>query len=236
MVSHSTDNQRMTNLLAGSKLFSELNVDMLSQLASETTLRSFPQKAVIFEKGTPGNEMFAILNGRVKIAVTSPDGREAVFAILESGDFFGETSLLDGRPRSATCTAIEPCQMMVIERRAFVPYLERNPQVAIQLLAQLSVRLRLVNEQVEEIVFFPLSVRLARKLLSLADDHGDTVGNRVALQLEISQLELGNMVAASRESVNKQLAQWTRDGLVSANAGVIAIEDSVGLRRVARLS
>lgn len=232
---NATDLDRMTRLLSGSRLFADFSCEVLKELAAVSVQRSFPEKTVIFEKGAPGNEMFALLRGRVKISTQSDDGKEIIFAILEGGDFFGEASLLDGHPRSATCTAIEPCEMVVIERRSFIPFLEHQPKIAIHLLALLSQRLRAVDELMEDINFFPLSVRLARKLLALAADHGNVVGTRTVVALPLSQHDLGNMISVSRESVNKQLNHWVKDGLISLNGGNFVIEDKRQLQKLARM-
>lgn len=232
----SMDNRGMTRLLSGSQLFASFSDDALGELATHAVIRKAPEKDVIFEKGMPGNEMFAIIQGRVKISAFSEDGKEVIFAIFESGDFFGETALLDGQPRSATCTAIEDSQMVVIERRSFIPYLERNPSLAIHLLSLLSQRLRGADGQMEEFNFFPLNVRLARKLLALAAEHGDVVGSKVVIAMNISQHELGNMVSASRESVNKQIGQWVKERLISISPRLIVIEDAKRLQKVGKLS
>jgi len=224
----------MTRLLAGSQLFSTFPADALGELAAQAVIRNVPEKAVICEKGAPGNEMFAILQGRVKISAFSDDGKEVIFAILESGDFFGETALLDGLPRSATCTAIEDCQMATIERRSFIPFLEKNPSLAIHLLSLLSQRLRGADEQMEGITFFSLTVRLAKKLLALADEHGDAVGSKTVIAMNISQHELANMVSVSRESVNKQLGIWIKEGLISLSPRLIVIEDRERLQAIGK--
>jgi CRP-like cAMP-binding protein len=224
----------ISRLLAGSELFASLSTDALNELALHAEVRTIPEKEVIFLKGDFGTELFAILQGRVKISSFSEDGKEIIFTILESGNFFGETALLDGQNRSATCTAIENCQMVVIERNGFTSYLEKYPSLAIQLLALLSQRLRKKDEQVEEISFYPLPARLARKLLALAEEHGDMVGSKIEIAMNISQIELANMVSASRESVNKQLSQWVKDGLISLNPRLITIEDKDRLLETGR--
>ena len=142
----------ISRLLAGSELFSSLSTDALNELALHAEVRTIPEKEVIFVKGASGSELFAILNGRVKISSFSEDGKEIIFTILESGNFFGETALLDGQPRSATCTAIEDCQMVVIERDGFISYLEKHPSLAIHLLSLLSLRLRRKDEQIDSSV------------------------------------------------------------------------------------
>jgi CRP-like cAMP-binding protein len=232
----SLDNRGIARLLVGSRLFDSLRDEALQELAHHAVIRAAPEKAVIFEKGMPGNEMFAIFHGRVKISTSSEDGKEMIFAILEAGDFFGEAALLDGKPRSATCTAVEDCQMVVIKRADFVRYLEMNPPFAIHLLSLLSQRLRAADEQMEETNFFPLTVRLARKLAMLAAEHGDIAGAKVAITMNISQNDLGNMVSASRESINKQFSQWVREGLISLGSHSIIIENAERLHKIGKMS
>lgn len=224
------DNLEMIRLLSGSQLFDSFPDDSLSELAAQAVIRAASEKEVIFEKGKPGNEMFAIFQGRVKISTFAEDGKEVIFAILESGDFFGETALLDGYPRSATCTAIEDSKLVVIKRLSFIPFLKNHPSLAIHLLSLLSKRLREADRQMEDIAFFQITVRLARKLLALGDEHGDVVGSKIIISMNIYQHELSSMVFASRESVNKQLSQWIKDGLISLSPRQIVIEDRERLR------
>jgi len=227
-------NHEISRLLAGSELFSSLPAVALNELALHAKIRTVPEKEVIFDKGSPGIELFAILQGRVKISSFSADGKEMIFAILESGNFFGETALLDGQSRSATCTAIEDCRMVVIERHSFISFLEKHPAVAIHLLSLLSQRLRKADEQMEEISFFQLPTRLARKLLGLAAEHGDVVGAKIEIAMNISQHELANMVCVSRESVNKQLSLWVKEGLISLSPRLIVIEDIGRLHEIGK--
>lgn len=227
-----TDSQEIGLLLAGSELFASLSTDDLNELALHAVIRPVAEKEVIFEKGSLGCELFALLHGRVKISSFSADGKEMIFAILESGSFFGETALLDGQSRSATCTAIEACQLVVIERKSFIAYLEKHPVVAIHLLSLLGQRLRRADLQMEEISFFQLPARLARRLLALAAEHGDVAGKKIEIAMNISQHELANMVCASRESVNRQLGLWVRQGLISLSPRLIVIEDSKRLQEI----
>jgi CRP-like cAMP-binding protein len=228
------DMNQISSLLAGSELFSSLSPEALDELALHAVIRTIPEKEVLFTKGAPGSELFAILQGRVKISSFSEDGKEMIFTILESGDFFGETALLDGQNRSATCTAIEYCQLVVIERQSFTSYLRKYPDFAIHLLSLLSQRLRKKDEQMEEVSFFQLPTRLARKLLLLAEEHGDVVGSKIEISMNISQNELANMVCVSRESVNKQLNQWVKEGLISLSPRLIVIENRDQLHIIGR--
>lgn len=230
------DKHGMVGLLAGSQLFESFPSEALTALAAQAVKRPVRAKEVVFEQGAPGNEMFAIVQGRVKISAASADGKEMIFAIFESGDFFGETALFDGQPRSATCTAIEDSLLVAIQRSSFIPFLEMHPSLAIHLLSLLSQRLRGADEQLEDIAFFPLAARLARRLLNLAEEHGDVVGKKIEIAMNISQYELANMVSASRESVNKQLAQWTKSGVLSLSPHLIVIEDSPQLHQIAKMN
>jgi CRP/FNR family cyclic AMP-dependent transcriptional regulator len=225
-----------TRLLQGSQLFADFPLDALNELAQQTTIRIVAEKKPVFEKGAPGNEMFAILHGRVKVSVFSEDGREVIFAILESGDFCGETALLDGQPRSATCTALEECRLVVISRATFIPFLEMHASLAIHLLSLLSQRLRGADVQMEDLTFFPLAPRLARKLVMLAEEHGDVTGSKISIDMNLSQNDLANMVAVSREAVNKQLSIWVKEGLITLAHRLIVIENNERLHEIAKLS
>lgn len=223
-------------MLQGSQLFADFPGAALNELAQQTTIRRVPEKKHVFEKGEPGVEMFAILHGRVKVSAFSEDSREVIFAILESGDFCGEAALLDGQPRSATCTALEECQLVVISRAVFIPFLEKHPSLAIHLLSLLSQRLRGADVQMEDLTFFPLAPRLARKLIMLAAEHGDVAGSSISIDMNISQNDLANMVGVSREAVNKQLGLWVKEGLITLAHRLIVIEDNERLHEIAKLS
>lgn len=229
------DRSRIVQLLSGSELFCSLSATELTELASHASTRSVPARSTVFEKGACGNEMFAIYQGKVKISTLSAEGKEVIFALLESGDFFGETAILDGQPRSASCTAIEDCQMVVVDRQRFLSYLGTNPGLAIHLLALLCRRLRAADEQLEDLNFYSLTVRLAKKLSMLAREYGHELEGRTVIAINITQLELASMVWSSRESVNKQLAQWVKSGLISIHSGLIGIEDHAQLLAISRM-
>ena len=125
--------------------------------------------------------------------------------------------------------------MVVIDRQRFLSYLSTNPDLAIHLLSLLCQRLRATDEQIEDINFFSLTVRLAKKLLTLAREYGHELGGRTVITINISQLELASMVWSSRESVNKQLAQWVKSGLISLHSGMIGIEDHSQLLAISRM-
>ena len=139
-------------------------------------------------------------------------------------------ALLDGKERTADATAMEACELLILERRDFVPFLEKHPDICLRLIAVLCERLRRTTEQVEDVLFLDLQARLAKTLLHLVDAHGRPVSNGVALGAKLSQRDLANMIGASRESVNRQLSLWEEEGLISRDRGAITILDSAALQ------
>jgi CRP-like cAMP-binding protein len=230
-----TDSEKR-ELLLKSLVFSQLSAEDLDQLGKFAKSKRVAAKEVIFHKAEPGNQMSLIVSGRVKLSTLSEEGKEMMFGILEAGELFGEIALLDGEERSAAVTAIEPTELLVIERRDFIPFLERHPKVAIKLLATLAARLRLTDEMFEDTLFRNLPSRLAKRFLSLATDYGQETSAGVQIKLKLSQGEIGNLVGTSRESVNKQIRAWEEQGFISFKKGYITIKDSAALEDLSELS
>ncbi|MBN2701439.1 MAG: Crp/Fnr family transcriptional regulator [Methylohalobius sp. ZOD2] len=210
-------------LLSHSALFSELAPAELDQLVQFAKVKQFKSKQVIFYKGEEGQRLFAILDGRVQISTLSEEGKEMTLVILEPGDLFGEISALDGRERTATATALESTDLLIIERRDFIPFLERHPKIALKLLSALCSRIRATDELIEDALFLNLPSRLAKKLLALADTYGENIEEGTRINLKLSQTELGKLVSTSRESICKQIGVWQEAGLISFNRGYITI-------------
>ncbi|GGF13027.1 catabolite gene activator protein [Aliidongia dinghuensis] len=189
-------------------------------------------KAPIFHKGAPGESMMAVVTGEVKISAPAADGREIVLAVMREGEVFGEVALLDGSDRTADATASTNCTLLVIHRRDFLPFLNAHPQVAIRLLRVVCQRLRRTTEQVEDLLFLNLPSRLAKKLLVLAGATEDRPRERTPI-IRQSQREIGNLVGLSRESINKQLSRWQKDGVLTLRDGMILLDDLEALREIA---
>jgi CRP/FNR family transcriptional regulator, cyclic AMP receptor protein len=220
-------------ILRNHALFAHLTSGESDQLLAHARVAHYRHGEVIFHKASPGTGMMAVLAGQVRISAPSPDGREIVLNMINAGEVFGEIALLDGKDRTADAVAQTDCELLVIERRSFVPFLTSNPEVALRLLAVLCDRLRRTTEQVEDMLFRDLPSRLAKKLLSLAaaSDERTPGGARIATRL--SQREIGTMVGMSRESVNKQLRQWQLDGIVASEQGCILLIDERALQNLA---
>lgn len=207
-------------------LFGNLPPADIDMLASYARVERFHKAAVIFRKGDTTAGLMAVLRGQVKISVPSAEGKEAVLNIIRAGQVFGEIALLDGRPRTADAIAMIDCDLLVLERREFVPLLRANPDLALRIMELLCARLRRTSEQVEDVMFLHLEGRLAKALLRLAQDQGAADGKT---RIEITQRELGQMIGMSRESTNKQLQDWQRQGLVRLVKGGVELIDRAGL-------
>jgi CRP-like cAMP-binding protein len=210
-------------LLSGSSLFCDLSNAELADLASQTEWRSLRAKQLVVVQGSLGNEMYAILHGRLKVVRSSAEGKEATICILEAGEMFGEIAMLDGGARTASVETIEACELLVLRRENVMQYLDRHPKVMRQMLAALCLRLRYVDDLLQDTLFLNLPQRLGKMLRQLANQHGIKDADGVTIDLKLTQQELANMVGASRESVNKQLSVWGEHGWVNMELGFIRL-------------
>jgi CRP-like cAMP-binding protein len=197
--------------LARVPLFADLPSEELENLATCLHRRRYERGETIFREQDPGSSMFLIEAGKVKIGLVSPDGKEVVVGVFGQGCFFGELALLDGAPRTADAMAVEPSSVLMLGRNDFVRYLEAHPKVAINLLQVLTRRIRRDGQLIRDAAF-DVPARLARLLLRLAD------GRPVPVDVgAFTQNDLANMIGATRESVNKWLGCFQREGLVRRN-------------------
>ena len=217
-------------LLRNHPIFGEIGADRIRQLCVFATVRKVRSGATIFAKGDPGAALFAVRKGSVKISVPAIDGREAVFNVLHEGEIFGEIALLDGLPRTADAVALTDCELMVIDRRDFLAFVQSEPKVAMRLIELLCARLRFASEHMEEMFFLDVPARLARALLRLSA--GDT-DRKAAERVAITQQEISRIVGISRESVNKLLRKWEKHGLVQLERGAVVVRDPAKIATLA---
>jgi CRP/FNR family cyclic AMP-dependent transcriptional regulator len=201
-------------------IFGGLGPELLDRLSSHAIRQTVKRGTEIFTRGDPGTSLLAVCSGTVKISAPSPGGRGAVFNLIAHGAIFGEIALLDGLPRTADATAITDCELMVIERRDFVPLLHERPEVALRLIEVLCGRLRHTTEQLEDIMFLDLPGRLAKTLLQLARDAKATAGGCL---ITLTQRQLSEIIGISRESTNKQLRAWQHRKWIQLEHGRIVI-------------
>jgi len=210
-------------LFEGHTIFGKLSPSDLDGLLSHARVEHYPAGREIFAKGSPGRSMLAILAGSVKISAPSPAGREIVLTILKAGEIFGEIALIDGEDRTADATANTDCDLLVLDHRDFMPFLERRADLCILFLKLLCQRLRQTDRQLEDQAFGHLDSRLAKALVRLANSVAPAGARGTSLR--ISQQELASLVGATRESVNKQLHMWQSAGLLRLSKRLIVIPD-----------
>jgi len=210
-------------LFNGHALFGKLPPADLDALLLHARVERYTAGQVIFTKGSPGRSMMAILSGSIRISTPSPAGPDIVLAILPAGEVFGEIALLDGADRTADATAVSDCELLVLDHRDFIPFLERRADLCILMLRVLCQRLRQTDQQFEEAMFGRLDGRMAKTLIRLA--RGTPRKNGGGVTLRITQRELAGMVGAARESVNKQLQVWQKEGVLRLGKRLIEIDD-----------
>jgi CRP-like cAMP-binding protein len=219
-------------LLANHPLFGRLAPDELERLVAYMRLVRQPARAVLFRKGDPGTHMVVVVRGRVKVCTHSEDGKELVLNLINPGEVVGEIALLDGADRTADAVTLVDSDLLILERRDFIPFLHRHPDACMRLIAVLCERLRRTSELLEEALFLEGSSRLAKRLVHLAEIFGKPVSDGVKIGISLSQQQLGNMVGMSRESMNKQLKQWRQDGLVRIEDGCYVLTKPDALRDI----
>jgi CRP/FNR family transcriptional regulator, cyclic AMP receptor protein len=209
------------SLLRSHPLFRDLPSAVIEHLGSYMKTRRVARGTTIFAKGDPGAGLMGVLAGSVKVSVASADGKDIVLNVFREGDVFGEIALLDGRPRTADAAAMSDCELIVIERRDFVPFLSGHPDVMLKFIEILCSRLRHTSEQVQDITFLNLPTRLAKTLLQLtgAGEEGPAAKRKAA----ITQREISQMIGMSRESTNKQLRAWEKRGWIKLERGGVAV-------------
>ncbi len=223
----------LAQLLSRSWIFSDLSKREIEALTTIAQMRAARPKQSVVKKGEEGGPIFAVLRGRLKV-ITPGVGRDAAFRILGPGELFGEIAAFDGQDRSATVTALEPCQLAVIQHAAFTAFLDQHPAVSRKLLGVLARRVRELSERVEDRAFLEAPARLAKCLAALAERYGKPQPEGLVCALRLSQSELGELVDATRESVNKLLRTWKSDGVVTHEPERIVFHDLAALRRLAQ--
>jgi CRP-like cAMP-binding protein len=213
------------SLLAQSQLFGDLTIEDRKRIAQLCTRKHFAPKQVIFHQGEPGREMYVVVSGRLKVSVASEEGKELSFFIFHDSDIFGELALLDGERRSATVTAIGPCELLVLHHNDFQELLKQHQLIGLKLLSLLAGRIRATTLLYENSVFIEIPGRLAGKLLELGAENGTESDGGIQIDLKLSQYELGTLINASRESVNKQLKTWEGQGIIEMRQGKIFLAD-----------
>ncbi|MEA2509977.1 MAG: family transcriptional regulator, cyclic receptor protein [Actinomycetota bacterium] len=221
--------------LGATRLFGELDPGALSSLAERAIERSYKKGQLLVYQGDTGDSVFVVVEGLVKVMVTSEEGEEMVLVTLRPGDTFGELSLVDGGPRSASAEAVEPTRVLIITRSVLLELLEKHPSLTDSLLRSLGSLARRLTEQAADLVFLDIHGRMAKLLLTLADDRGKQTGDGIVLDLNLTQADLAAMVGGSRQSVNQTLRSFESRGYLAIEGRTITLRKPGELRRRAGL-
>ena len=219
-------------LLGNCTLFSGLSADERAEITGRAHIRSLAAGETVFATGAAGDQMMALLSGTIRISVSSVDGRELLLAIIQPGEVFGELTVLDGKERSADAIAEIPCTLAILHRHDVLSFFERNPSAWPKLVDVLCQRLRRTNVVFAEVALLQLPVRLAKAMLRLLDLQTGSAPPQPAM-IRFSQRELANMVGGTRESVNRCLRSWHRDGIVQMTEGSIIVVNRPALENMA---
>jgi CRP/FNR family transcriptional regulator, cyclic AMP receptor protein len=201
-------------LLANSPLFADLAAHEMDALARVAEARDFPRDQAVFAVNENPDGLYVVAVGRVKVCLSSSEGKELILATLGPGQFFGEMSLLDDEPRSATVVAQLPTTVYRIRRDDFHRLLETHPSIARKLLRELSLRLRRANAQMESLATLDVVGRMARYFIEIAKQHGQILGNGWVAVRRPTHQDIASSIGTSRETVTRLMADLEQRGLV----------------------
>lgn len=204
-------------------LFDCLGEPQLKALAELTFSRAFDKGQCIILAEEQGDTLFIIRSGQVKVSLIHEDGKEIILSLLGEGEVFGELSLLDDRPRSANVTALEPTELVMVTRADFLGLVARVPQIAVSLLEELASRLRRSDDQVEGLALLSVHNRVAKTILRLAGDRGETTPEGILIRRRPTHQQLANMAGTTRETVTRALTQLQRDGYIRCQGRQVLI-------------
>jgi len=220
-------------MLARTPLFSAVPAALLDELATRTRMVRVEARSVLFSKGDPGDRLYLLTRGVIRIGVLSAEGREVTYGLIRPGELFGEIAVLDGGRRTADATAMETSDLLALERPDVIDFLHRHPIQSLHLLAVLCDRVRRADTLLEDVVFLSLPGRLAKHLLVLAETLGTRPRPDAPVTVRLSQQEIADHLGISRESVNKVLSKWEQAGLVTLGRGQITLEQDTALEQFA---
>jgi CRP-like cAMP-binding protein len=220
--------------LSRAELFAGLDPKSIERLAAIAEWRHVSEGSAVARKGDPGNHLFVMHRGRVKVGSGAPDGREVTLNLLGPGAVFGEIAFADGGERTADLIAVEDVDILTLGRRELVRLLQSEPEIMLRIMEMLAARVRWVSEAFEDVAFLGLPARLAKRLLFLAQHFGSDTPKGRALAVKLSHKELANHMNVTRESINRLIQKWRREGIIDQERGFVILADSARLIAIAR--
>jgi CRP/FNR family cyclic AMP-dependent transcriptional regulator len=214
---------RKRELLAKVPLFAGLAPRELEALAAVTRSIALAPREELFHKGDAGTHVYAVAEGTLKVVTTSESGDDVAFNVVAAGEVIGEIAALCQVERTASVVALSACELLAIDRRDLFAFLRAHPEASLELMVVLARRVRSLSELVEDTLFLNLPIRLAKKLVAYAGSHGEGVAGGVRIGIKLSQEEWGDLVGATRESINKQMRAWVDQGTIRVDRGFVVI-------------
>ncbi len=224
----------MDEVLARAGLFQGVAQEAAEALAETLTYSEYTRGEAVFTEGERGDTLFIVLSGKVKIGRRAADGRENMLSVMGPSDMFGELSLFDPGPRTATATVVTDARLASLAHSSLRPWIKDRPDISEQLLRVLARRLRRTNDALADLIFTDVPGRVAKALLELASRFGTPEGDGVRVHHDLTQEELAQLVGASRETVNKALADFSARGWMRVDSRAVTLLDRDRLARRAR--
>jgi CRP-like cAMP-binding protein len=205
---------RIRASIARAPLFAALPPAAVDDLAARMSVRRVAAQGTVVSQDEPGDAMFLIMSGRVKVVIFGENGREVTLSLLRPGDGFGEMSLFDGKARSANCIAMEPTALLVLSREDLLRHIAAYPRTALNLLGEMADRLRRADESIAQLALCDVNERLVYRLIALAREEGAEAPEGMMVRRRPTQQELANMIGSCRETISRAFNQLARDGLI----------------------
>lgn len=231
------DLARIRATIARAPLFAALPIGAIEDLTQRVSVRRVSAQHTVVSQDEPGDSMFVIMSGRVKVVIFGENGREVTLSILRPGDAFGEMALFDGEARSANCIASEPATLLVLSREDLLRHLANHPRTALNLLGEMARRLRRADQSIAQLALCDVNERLVHQLVTLAKEEGTEAPEGVLVRRRPTQQELANMIGSCRETISRAFNQLARDGLIIPRGRAMVVTkqlmERTGKRRAA---
>jgi CRP-like cAMP-binding protein len=210
-------------LLRNVDIFSGLSPELTEQLVRSLNSISLKKNTLIFGKDSEGDGLYIIRSGQVKVVLQNEDGKEIILATFQPGDFFGEMSLLDGRPRSANVFTTQNTQLLVLSRQSLFQHIEQYPTTGLKILTEMSSRLRRADEVIGNLVMLDAYGRVARVLIDLSEQQGEVTEEGILIKERPTQQDMASMIGTTRETVSRILSDFQKRGLLSTEGKTILL-------------
>jgi len=217
------DPARIRASIARAHLFAALPISAIEDLSQRVSVRRIAAGAAAVSQDEPGDAVFVLMSGRVKVVLCGESGREVTLCLLRPGDSFGEMSLFDGGSRSATCIALEATAVLVLSRDDLMRHIAAHPRTAMNLLGEMARRLRRADETIAQLALCDVNERLIHRLVGLAREEGASSAEGLVVRRRPTQQELANMIGSCRETISRAFNQLARDGLIIARGRALVV-------------